>query len=181
LIARTRRAKTRLKRPNHGSPIGFNRASAINKHPETQCPRSKAFCSPQKPINGRQFGNVVREGSERCVAKTQETNWFQKMASSRSALSRICGCRGRSLYPLLRGATNPTGAGDGTRANGVLGSAAAPAIFFFAYCLASYRVIVAGRPHRHRRWVGLLMPVWSHEQTDDPLYADELNFYKLEK
>jgi hypothetical protein len=22
---------------------------------------------------------------------------------------------------------------------------------------------------------------WSHEETDDPLYADERNFYKVEK
>jgi hypothetical protein len=55
-------------------------------------------------------------------------------ASMACSLSRICGCRGRGLYPLARGADESNRPRDGTRAAGVWGSAAAPAIFFLAYC-----------------------------------------------
>ena len=48
------------------------------------------------------------------------------------------------LYPLVRGWTIRPGAGDGTRADGVCGSAAAPAISFSRNSLASYGVIAMG-------------------------------------
>jgi hypothetical protein len=44
------------------------------------------------------------------------------------SLSPIYGCRGRGLYPLARGADESDRPRDGTRAAGVWGSAAAPAI-----------------------------------------------------
>ena len=59
-----------------------------------------------------------------------------------SSLSRFSGWRSRSLS-LGEGLTDSTGARDGTRADGVVGSRAAPAFFFLAFCLAapsSYRV-----------------------------------------
>jgi hypothetical protein len=57
----------------------------------------------------------------------------------------------RLLAPALMesgGPTNPTGARNGTRADGVLGWAAAPAISFLAYSLASYGVTAAGTRRR---------------------------------
>ena len=32
-----------------------------------------------------------------------------------------------------------------------------------------------------RKRIGISLPAWSDEETDDPVYADRRNFYKVEK
>ena len=75
-----------------------------------------------------------------------------------SAFAGVAQCRAlspdfpagaRGLYPLARGPTNPTGARDGTRADGVLDRGRRRLFSFWRYCLAapsSYRVDGGGHP-----------------------------------
>ena len=54
------------------------------------------------------------------VDRGRHRHRHRELIPTSDSLSRICGCGARGLYPLLRGPANPTGARDGTRADGLL-------------------------------------------------------------
>ena len=99
-------------------------------------------------ISFSDFAFELRRGRGRHPASTCGVDSLRRALSPEFAAGALA-----VFIPWRGGPTHPTGARDGTRADGVLDRRRRRQFSFFAYCLASYRVIAASTRRRRSVWI----------------------------